>query len=720
MSSSQFTEADTIRILVATDNHVGYQEDHQFRGDDSWKAFDEIMQLARTEDVDMVLLGGDLFHDHNPSRKSVFQVMRSLRKNCLGMKPCELQFLSDADQVFGGAFGHVNYEDQDINVSIPVFSIHGNHDEPSGTGNCCSLELLDVGGLMNYFGRVSNVDDIHAKPVLLQKGQTKLALYGISHVRDERMFHTFKDQKVTWYKPNVQPKDWFNLLTVHQNQLNTNTGFHVLQPGSSVATSLVPAEAEPKYVAVVSITGKSFEVEKHRLKSVRPFILEDITLRDLPQFKGLERQKENRIEITRRLMVIVEDMIKKANADWEALQGEDFDPSLKLPLIRLKVEYTAPEGGHYDVENPQRFSQRFNNRVANSNDVVHFWRQKRLTKREKADKPSEEALAELELDLGEIKVKELVDEFLAAQSLKILPQAPFGDAVNQFVIDDDRHAMEAFVAQSLEEQVQQMMSLEEKEGDDDLTNEMEKYKNRVEKQFAIGNFKRAQRRKLKPKPNGWDSDMEGHWEDQPQAVDLAGTIADQAESTQPKGRGRKAPAKKIVRSEDEDDDMDDMLEETPAPKPKGRGRPAASTTKAKPAPAKAPAKKAPAKTPARGGRGRKAQVFLDDSDEEEEEEADVMMEDDDDDPPAPPPRRAAASRAAPKAAATPAASTSRSQPARGRAAAAAAAAAAPKARQTKLNFSQAASQQKAVELSDDEISDDDAFESIPTTRSRKR
>ncbi len=30
------------------------------------------------------------------------------------------------------AFNHVNYEDPDINVAIPVFSIHGNHDDPTG------------------------------------------------------------------------------------------------------------------------------------------------------------------------------------------------------------------------------------------------------------------------------------------------------------------------------------------------------------------------------------------------------------------------------------------------------------------------------------------------------------------------------------------------------------------------------------------------------------
>jgi hypothetical protein len=43
--------ADTIRILIATDSHVGYEERDPIRKDDSWRSFDEVMQLARTQDV---------------------------------------------------------------------------------------------------------------------------------------------------------------------------------------------------------------------------------------------------------------------------------------------------------------------------------------------------------------------------------------------------------------------------------------------------------------------------------------------------------------------------------------------------------------------------------------------------------------------------------------------------------------------------------------------
>jgi double-strand break repair protein MRE11 len=32
------------------------------------------------------------------------------------------------------SFPAINYEDPHLNVGIPVFSIHGNHDDPQGAG----------------------------------------------------------------------------------------------------------------------------------------------------------------------------------------------------------------------------------------------------------------------------------------------------------------------------------------------------------------------------------------------------------------------------------------------------------------------------------------------------------------------------------------------------------------------------------------------------------
>lgn len=71
---------------------------------------------------------------------------------------------------------------------------------------------------MNYYGRTPESDNIQVKPVLLQKGRTKLALYGLSNVRDERLFRTFRDGKAKFFRPDTQQSDWFNLMAVHQNQ----------------------------------------------------------------------------------------------------------------------------------------------------------------------------------------------------------------------------------------------------------------------------------------------------------------------------------------------------------------------------------------------------------------------------------------------------------------------------------------------------------------------
>jgi double-strand break repair protein MRE11 len=37
------------------------------------------------------------------------------------------------------SFPAINYEDPNMNVSIPTFSIHGNHDDPQGAGPVCVL-----------------------------------------------------------------------------------------------------------------------------------------------------------------------------------------------------------------------------------------------------------------------------------------------------------------------------------------------------------------------------------------------------------------------------------------------------------------------------------------------------------------------------------------------------------------------------------------------------
>jgi len=69
----------------------------------------------------------------------------------------------------------------------------------------------------------------------------------------------------------------------------------------------------------------------------------------------------------------------------------------------------------------------------------------------------DEAVLAAQNAMETIKVEKLVHDFLTAQSLKILPQEPFGDAVYQFVDKQDKHAMENFVDENLAVQVKQLL-----------------------------------------------------------------------------------------------------------------------------------------------------------------------------------------------------------------------------------------------------------------------
>ena len=454
-----------------------------------------------------------------------------------------------------------------------------------------------------------------------------------------------------------------------------------MQPGSSIATSLMPGEAVPKHVAVLSITGRDFAVEKIRLKTVRPFVMREIVLSEEKEAMKLAKKANNRTALTQFLTNIVDDMIRQAQEEWKAAQGdEDQDEREKppLPLIRLRVEYTAPEGGNFDCENPQRFSNRFTERVANLQDVVQFYRKKKGgVKRAQngAEMPEESMLASLTID--SVRVEQLVREFLDAQSLTILPQNSFGDAVGQFIDKDDKHAMEIFVTENLHKQVEQLMNMD-KVDEDNIYEAMEQGKSHLEELFAAGHRSERRKTKRKPRPDGWDSDIDGSWSDQPAA---------------------------IVRSDIDDEDDNDSDE--PATKPTAKGREKAAPKKA------AASVKKPA--PARNSRSKKKVV-----ESEDEEDEDVVMIDSDEDESQlfvkqEPPTRGTKKEAPAKAPAK--APAPKRAPAR--------AVANKGGKQSQLNFSQAATQSRAgtkkvQELSDDEISDDDdAFEPAPSARASR-
>lgn len=476
-----------VRFLLASDTHLGYLERDPVRGNDSFEAFREVLEIARAQDVDFILLGGDLFHENKPSRATMHRTMAMLREYTFGERAVSVELLSDPhDAQRGYPFPAVNYEDANLNVSIPIFSIHGNHDDPQGSdehGPLSALDVLAAAGLINYFGRLDLASETSAKrkaqgtddmiavrPVLLRKGDTRIALYGMGNIKDERLSYELKAKHVCMYRPAEDPDDWFNLLVVHQNRAAHNPrafipesafddsvdlvvwgheheqrilpeavsekNYYISQPGSSIATSLSPGETVEKCVAIVHVDHKDFKIEPIALQSVRPFVMKDISLPTEAAAARLDPSK--REDVTKLLRKHVDSLIGAAERAWEervAAIPQDARRPQPLPLVRLRVAYDT----QIPLGNLARFGHEFAGRIANPKDVVQL----QLKRSRQARDSSAGHVVRLNKDmipaekLERIQLSSLVLENVRLQNFDLLDAAQLQRSVMGYVEKDE-------------------------------------------------------------------------------------------------------------------------------------------------------------------------------------------------------------------------------------------------------------------------------------------
>ncbi|XP_059441573.1 double-strand break repair protein MRE11 isoform X3 [Corylus avellana] len=439
--------SNTLRILVATDCHLGYMEKDEIRRHDSFQAFEEICSIAEQKQVDFLLLGGDLFHENKPSRSTLVKAIEILRHHCLNDQPVQFQVVSDQTVNFPNTFGHVNYEDPHFNVGLPVFSIHGNHDDPAGVDNLSAVDILSACNLVNYFGKMalggSGVGQITLCPILIRKGSTPVALYGLGNIRDERLNRMFQTpHAVQWMRPEAQEgcqvSDWFNILVLHQNRVKTNPknainehflprfldfivwgheheclvdpqevpgmGFHITQPGSSVATSLIDGESKPKHVLLLEIKGNQYRPTKIPLTSVRPFQYTEIVLKDEP----------------------------------------DIDPNDQNSILE-HLDKVVDYSGFMTI-NPQRFGQKYVGKVANPQDILIFSKASRKGQSVAKIDDSERLRPE---ELNQQNIEALVAE--SNLKMEILPVNDLDVALQNFVNKDDKMAFYSCLKYNLDE-----------------------------------------------------------------------------------------------------------------------------------------------------------------------------------------------------------------------------------------------------------------------------
>lgn len=143
---------------------------------------------------------------------------------------------------------------------------------------------------------------------------------------------------------------------------------YILQPGSTVATSLTPGEAAQKCAFLLQVKGAAFRTLPLPLSSVRPLVMGEVSLAGEAGLTLGAPDAGARVEAFLRAQV--EGLLKDAEEALGRLPPHARPPpSMRTPLIRLRVEHSG-----FATLPAARFGSAFSGRVANPGDVLLFWR----------------------------------------------------------------------------------------------------------------------------------------------------------------------------------------------------------------------------------------------------------------------------------------------------------------------------------------------------------
>jgi len=197
--------ADVLRMVVASDLHLGYECHDALQFEEPFEAFEEVLRMAVQHRADLVVLTGNIFHSPNPSRRILNRCIELLSR----------------------------YSTSSPGTQLPVYVIHGDCDTPQASGQS-ALQLLCGGSLLHLLGSAQSIPhgttpegipcrDLKAptlEPVLIRKGATKVALYGLDHMPDKDFAAVRPAANEPRAADGTIDIEWMNVLAVHQRRFS--------------------------------------------------------------------------------------------------------------------------------------------------------------------------------------------------------------------------------------------------------------------------------------------------------------------------------------------------------------------------------------------------------------------------------------------------------------------------------------------------------------------
>jgi double-strand break repair protein MRE11 len=239
-----------------------------------------------------------------------------------------------------------------VNVKIPFFLIHGNHDAPAGDHSPSPCSLMAKLGYVNYFRPI--LPDERGKyvlrPVILAKDGVQIAVYGLGWIFGHSFMEMLRNEELEFERPDgrqysillihqdrsirnervVKPEialekfcPWMDLVVwghEHENRVDLEPcgRFQITQPGSTVRTQLRKPDKTFHSIAILTLSEIDHPIfESIPLSRPRPYRYQEIPLH-------------------------TSIMLEKAIDHVREILHEMLDGVSDHPLVRLKITYEDP------------------------------------------------------------------------------------------------------------------------------------------------------------------------------------------------------------------------------------------------------------------------------------------------------------------------------------------------------------------------------------------
>ncbi|MGC9132599.1 MAG: metallophosphoesterase family protein [Candidatus Micrarchaeia archaeon] len=350
-----------MKIAIFSDTHFGFSFGG-FTKEDSFIQAQQVVEKILKEDVDSVIIAGDIFDTDNPDSSSIYK----------GFKILQMLALKD----YKTKIEEVAFRNKEVSEfpSLPIIAIPATH-ERKALGEEDIVEVLQLAGILI---------NANNKWITLSKNDERISLLGIGGMEDMQ-FKEFLEKEREKIEEEAKTKKGFKIFLFHQSikefmpflndfislsELPKGFDLYVcghihkkiearvhgkmfLIPGSTVLTQQKKDEEERKGFIIfdtskysykfIEIDSRPFFYRELNFESSTPNEIFEKTKEEIKRILESERQKERKPIIKIKVNATLKEGFKPKDVQLSQLQKEEgalisIEKSINAKEVEVEIE----------------------------------------------------------------------------------------------------------------------------------------------------------------------------------------------------------------------------------------------------------------------------------------------------------------------------------------------------------------------------------------------